>query len=45
LEDADIFGAKGVVLIHYLQGNGIKMRELDLITDAVFRRKHKQIAK
>nr|HPN18760.1 cell division protein FtsZ [Chitinophagales bacterium] len=34
LEDADIFGAKGVVL-YITYGNGIKMRELDLITDAI----------
>ena len=34
LEEADIFGARGVVLyINY--GNGIKMRELDLITDTI----------
>ncbi len=34
LEDADIFGAKGVVL-YITYGNGIKMRELDMITDAI----------
>ncbi len=34
LEDADIFGAKGVVL-YITYKDGIKMRELDLITDAV----------
>lgn len=34
LEDADIYGAKGVVL-YITYKDGIKMRELDLITDAV----------
>ncbi len=34
LEDADIFGAKGVVL-YITYGNGIKMRELDMITDCI----------
>lgn len=34
LEDADIYGAKGVVL-YITYGNGIKMRELDLITEAI----------
>ncbi len=34
LEDADIFGAKGVVL-YITYGNGIKMRELDLITESI----------
>ncbi|MCB0507602.1 MAG: cell division protein FtsZ [Chitinophagales bacterium] len=34
LEDADIFGAKGVVL-YITYGNGIKMRELDLITETI----------
>jgi cell division protein FtsZ len=34
LEDADIFGAKGVVL-YITYGNGIKMRELDLITECI----------
>lgn len=34
LEDADIYGAKGVVL-YITYGNGIKMRELDLITDSI----------
>ncbi|MDB5228112.1 MAG: cell division protein FtsZ [Bacteroidota bacterium] len=34
LEDADIFGAKGIVL-YITYGNGIKMRELDLITDCI----------
>lgn len=34
LEDADIFGAKGVVL-YITYGNGIKMRELDMITDSI----------
>lgn len=34
LEDADIFGAKGVVL-YITYGTGIKMRELDMITDCV----------
>jgi cell division protein FtsZ len=34
LEDADIFGAKGVVL-YISYGNGIKMRELDLITESI----------
>jgi cell division protein FtsZ len=34
LEDADIFGARGVVL-YITYKDGIKMRELDLITDAV----------
>jgi cell division protein FtsZ len=34
LEDADIYGARGVVLyINY--GNGIKMRELDMITETI----------
>lgn len=34
LEDADIYGAKGVVL-YITYGNGIKMRELDLITESI----------
>jgi cell division protein FtsZ len=34
LEDADIFGAKGIVL-YITYGNGIKMRELDTITDCI----------
>lgn len=34
LEDADIYGAKGVVL-YITYGNGIKMRELDLITENI----------
>lgn len=34
LEDADIYGAKGVVL-YITYGNGIKMRELDLITECI----------
>ncbi len=34
LEDADIYGAKGVVL-YITYGNGVKMRELDLITDCI----------
>lgn len=34
LEDADIYGAKGVVL-YITYGNGIKMRELDLITETI----------
>ena len=34
LEDADIYGAKGVVL-YISYGNGVKMRELDLITDTI----------
>ena len=34
LEDADIFGAKGVVL-YITYGNGVKMRELDMITDTI----------
>ena len=34
LEDADIYGAKGVVL-YITYGNGIKMRELDLITEVI----------
>jgi len=34
LEDADIYGAKGVVL-YITYGTGIKMRELDLITDSI----------
>ncbi len=34
LEDADIYGAKGVVL-YISYGSGIKMRELDLITETI----------
>ena len=34
LEDADIYGAKGVVL-YITYGNGVKMRELDMITDTI----------
>ena len=34
LEDADIYGAKGVVL-YITYGNGVKMRELDLITESI----------
>ncbi len=34
LEDADIFGARGIVL-YITYGNGIKMRELDLITESI----------
>lgn len=34
LEDADIFGAKGIVL-YITYGNGVKMRELDTITDCI----------
>ena len=34
LEDADIYGAKGVVL-YITYGNGVKMRELDLITEQI----------
>ncbi len=34
LEDADIYGAKGVVL-YISYGSGIKMRELDLITESI----------
>ncbi len=34
LEDADIYGAKGVVL-YITYGNGVKMRELDMITDSI----------
>ncbi len=34
LEDADIYGAKGVVL-YITYGTGVKMRELDMITDCI----------
>ena len=34
LEDADIYGAKGIVL-YITYGSGIKMRELDMITECI----------